>query len=170
MKINIKPMIVIAVMCITSGCDKPGGEFILTNKSEHNISQLIVFRSGIGIGDVDIAIDSNIKCTLSSGSAFNIPINSGEHSIKADNSLSPGLSILMFSTLDGKTEFISIAANKGRIARGFIPIYGWFNSFVEANMNKNTPHSNLFSIEEVDEQTATKELQGLTSTKCEKNP
>jgi len=130
---------------------------------------LVVYRTPVGVGDVDVTVDGKAACVVASGSAFARQLDAGKHTLTAD-SLSPGLSVLKFDAAQGQTVFVRIAANGGRLVRGFIPVYGWVNSFVEAEKNKGKPHGNVFSLDLTTAPTAYEDLKGTSDAGCSRSP
>lgn len=143
-----------------------GGNRFLAPPTTDGTAWLVVYRSGLGIGEADIIVDGTVRCALPSGSVFVRPLQAGRHTITGDTPYSPGLSVLKFDARPGQTTYIKVAVNRGRIARGFIPIYGWVNSFVEAEQNRGKPGGNLFSLDQVSEAAARDDMDGDVDTVC----
>jgi hypothetical protein len=157
--------ILLGGLATLGGCASDEKPF-LAPSSSGGLAWLVVYRPGVGIGEADIAVDGAASCALPGGSAFARQVKAGRHAVTADNSLAPGLSVLKFDVLDGQTTYVRVAANRGRIARSFIPIYGWVNSFVEAEQNKGKPHGNLFGLDLTAEAAAREEIVGTDEIAC----
>jgi hypothetical protein len=134
--------------------------------ADETMALLVIYRPGSGIGEASIAIDNGKPCGLGGNGLIVQAVKPGRHTVTADNSMSPGLSVLKMNATAGQTLFVRVAMNKGRLARGLIPIYGWVNSFVEAEQNRGKPHGNLFSLDQMPEAEAVRGLEGSEEINC----
>jgi hypothetical protein len=132
-------------------------------------AKLIVYRksSVVTIGqDVDVKLDGKPICAISNGTAFVRQIDKGRHKISADTMLTPGVSIVPFTASEGNSVYVRIDVNGGRIARGFIPVYGLFNQFTEAGLYAGSGRGNVFTVDLVAEPEAREELKEMAEAKC----
>jgi hypothetical protein len=154
---------------LLAGCASPttGPYTEVATPIPEGMARLIIYRANHfvgGGGDIDIGLDNVVVCHIPQSAVLTREVKIGNHKVSADVAMSPGTSVLNVSLKNGETKYVRVGPNPSRIGRAFIPIYGLFGQFIEAN--DETTRGGAFGIDEPTPVEARAEMKGYGQAGC----
>lgn len=154
---------------LLTGCASPttGPYAEVATPIPDGMARLVIYRVDHLQGammDVDIGLDNVVVCHIPQSSVITREVNIGRHAVSADISTAAGTSVLNVTLGNGETKYVRVGPNPSRIGRAFIPIYGLFGQFIEANTE--TTRGGWFGIDEPTPDGARAEMRGYGRANC----